>query len=163
MVVFQVTEWSFSKLLDGLFPSYWMVFFQVTGRPSYWMVFVQVTRRPSYWTVFSSQGNRQRKLPGSGSALALSRPFSRPIHPALSPRATQMAPSRRVIELANSPSLPLAPPNPGRHHRSPFLAAAFTASQKMRRVLFPFSTKLAAGLRSVARNNKATRLLTRPG
>ena len=27
----------------------------------------------------------------------------------------------------------------------------------------PFSTKLAAGLRSVARNNKATRLLTRPG
>ena len=26
-----------------------------------------------------------------------------------------------------------------------------------------FSTKLAAGLRSVARNNKATRLLTRPG
>ena len=27
----------------------------------------------------------------------------------------------------------------------------------------PYSTKLAAGLRSVARNNKATRLLTRPG
>ena len=26
-----------------------------------------------------------------------------------------------------------------------------------------YSTKLAAGLRSVARNNKATRLLTRPG
>ena len=31
------------------------------------------------------------------------------------------------------------------------------------RVLFPISTKLATGLRSIARNNKATRLLTRPG
>ncbi len=70
---------------------------------------------------------------------------------------------------ANPPSLltqpnTLAPP----HHlflstfQSPF---AFGDRPDRRRSPFKwrFSTKLAAGLRSVARNYKATRLLTRPG
>ena len=35
--------------------------------------------------------------------------------------------------------------------------------KQKQRIKSKFSTKLAAGLRSVARNNKATRLLTRPG
>jgi hypothetical protein len=37
------------------------------------------------------------------------------------------------------------------------------ATIQMGREVFPYSTKLATGLRSAARNNKATRLLTRPG
>jgi hypothetical protein len=37
------------------------------------------------------------------------------------------------------------------------------AAIQMGREVFPYSTKLATGLRSAARNNKATRLLTRPG
>ena len=38
-----------------------------------------------------------------------------------------------------------------------------TSISRMDREWRTFSTKLAAGLRSVARNYKATRLLTRPG
>src|SRR5690349_8747223 len=53
-----------------------------------------------------------------------------------------------------------------RHHCSlfsPSIGALFRSCQINGEGGIPFSTKLAAGLRSAARNYKATRLLTRPG
>ena len=46
---------------------------------------------------------------------------------------------------------------------SPSIGALFRGDPINGEGGIPFSTKLAAGLRSAARNYKATRLLTRPG